>query len=88
MLFNLLCAPCFAAMGAIKTEMNSAKWTWGAIGYMTVFAYAISLIVFQLGSWISTGIFTVVTGVAILILAFLLYLLFRKNPYEKKPAGN
>lgn len=48
MLFNLLCAPCFAAMGAIKTEMNSAKWTWGAIGYMTVFAYAISLIVFQL----------------------------------------
>ena len=84
MLFNLLCAPCFAAMGAIKTEMNSAKWTWGAIGYMTVFAYAISLIVFQLGSWISTGIFTVVTGVAILILAFLLYLLFRKNPYEKK----
>ncbi|MEN6340019.1 MAG: ferrous iron transport protein B, partial [Clostridiaceae bacterium] len=46
MLFNLLCAPCFAAMGAIKTEMNSAKWTWGAIGYMTVFAYAVSLIVF------------------------------------------
>ena len=84
MLFNLLCAPCFAAMGAIKTEMNSAKWTWGAIGYMTGFAYVIALIVFQLGSWFNTGSFTVATGVAILLLGTLLYLLFRKNPYEKK----
>ncbi|MEN6593784.1 MAG: ferrous iron transport protein B [Clostridiaceae bacterium] len=88
MLFNLLCAPCFAAMGAIKTEMNSAKWTWGAIGYMTVFAYAVSLIVFQLGSWCSLGAFTAGTGIALALLALLLYLLLRKNPYEKKPAGN
>lgn len=83
MLFNLLCAPCFAAMGAIKTEMNSGKWTWAAIGYMTVFAYVVALIVFQLGSWIGTGAFTVATGVAILLLGALLYFLFRKNPYEK-----
>jgi ferrous iron transport protein B len=84
MLFNLLCAPCFAAMGAIKTEMHSGKWTWAAIGYMTVFAYVISLIVFQLGSWFGTGSFTVATGVAFLLLGTLLYFLFRKNPYEKK----
>ena len=83
MLFNLLCAPCFAAMGAIKTEMHSAKWTWAAIGYMTVFAYAIAMIVFQLGSWLNTGVFTVATGVALLLLGVLLYFLFRKNPYEK-----
>ena len=84
MLFNLLCAPCFAAMGAIKTEMNSAKWTWAAIGYMTVFAYSVSLIVNQLGLWISTGVFTAGTGVAVAVLAFLLYMLLRKNPYEAK----
>ncbi len=48
-LFNLLCAPCFAAIGAIKREMNNAKWTWFAIGYLCVFAYAIALIVYQLG---------------------------------------
>ena len=88
MLFNLLCAPCFAAMGAIKTEMNSAKWTWGAIGYMTVFAYMIALIVYQLGSWFGTGMFTIGTGVGIFLLAFLLYLLFRRNPYEKKAIAN
>ena len=84
MLFNLLCAPCFAAMGAIKTEMHSGKWTWAAIGYMTVFAYAISMIVFQLGSWFGTGSFTIATAVALVLLGTLLYLLFRKNPYEKK----
>ena len=88
MLFNLLCAPCFAAMGAIKTEMNSAKWTWGAIGYMTVFAYTVSLIVYQLGSWFGTGMFTIGTGVALLLLAFFLYLLFRRNPYEKTAVAN
>ena len=84
MLFNLLCAPCFAAMGAIKTEMRSGKWTWAAIGYMTVFAYAVSMIVFQLGSWLNTGVFTAATGVGLLLLGVLLYFLFRKNPYEKK----
>jgi len=58
MIFNLLCAPCFAAMGAIKREMNNAKWTWFAIGYMCVFAYAISLIVYQIGM-LFTGAFSV-----------------------------
>ena len=56
MIFNLLCAPCFAAMGAIKREMNSAKWTWAAIGYMCGFAYAASLIVYQLGGLISGAV--------------------------------
>jgi ferrous iron transport protein B len=84
MLFNLLCAPCFAAMGAIKTEMNSAKWTWAAIGYMTVFAYAVSLIANQLGLWIGGNGFTVGTAVGLVVLAVLLYFLFRKNPYEEK----
>lgn len=57
MIFNLLCAPCFAAMGAIRREMNSAKWTWFAIGYMCVWAYASSLLVYQYGLWITTGAF-------------------------------
>lgn len=84
LIFNLLCAPCFAAMGAIKREMNNWKWTVGAIGYMCVFAYAISLIVYQLGILITTGTFTVATAVAIVVLVGLLYLLFRKNKYAKK----
>ncbi len=84
MVFNLLCAPCFAAMGAIKKEMNSAKWTAAAIGYMTLFAYVISLIIYQFGVFFSTGVFTVWTGVAIVFLALLLYMIFRKNRYETK----
>lgn len=53
MIFNLLCAPCFAAMGAIKREMNSAKWTWAAIGYMCLWAYVLALIVYQIGGLIA-----------------------------------
>lgn len=83
MLFNLLCAPCFAAMGAIRREMNSPAWTWAAIGYLCVFAYVISLIVYQLGLWISAGVFGVGTAVALLLLASLLYMLLRKNPYSE-----
>ncbi len=83
MVFNLLCAPCFAAMGAIKNEMKSAKWTVAAISYMTVFAYAISLIIFQLGTFFSTFNFTIGTAVAIITLAAFLYLIFRKNKYVK-----
>ncbi len=79
MIFNLLCAPCFAAMGAIKREMNNGKWTAFAIGYMCVFAYAVSLIVYQLGLLITTGVFTVWTALAIVVLAVMLYLLFRKD---------
>ncbi len=82
MIFNLLCAPCFAAMGAIKREMNNAKWTWGAIGYMCGFAYVVSLIVYQLGAFFTGGGFTAWTGIAIAALIGLLYLLMRKNRYE------
>ena len=83
MLFNLLCAPCFAAMGAIKREMNNGKWTLAAIGYMCVFAYAVSLITYQLGGLI-TGetAFGVGTVAALLVLAFLIYMLVRPNQYN------
>ena len=81
MIFNLLCAPCFAAMGAIKREMNNAKWTFFAIGYQTVFAYAIALCVYQIGS-LFIGNFDVFTIVAFIIVASLLYLLFR--PYKER----
>ena len=82
MIFQLLCAPCFAAIGAIKREMGSVKWTLGTIGYMTGFAYSISLVVYQLGG-LMTGeaTFSIFTVVAIAILAGLLYLTFRKNKY-------
>ena len=81
LVFNLLCAPCFAAMGAIKREMNSAKWTLFAIGYQCVFAYAVSLMVYQIGS-IFTGSINVIGLIfALLVLAFILYMLFR--PYKE-----
>ncbi|MEG0691728.1 MAG: ferrous iron transport protein B [Oscillospiraceae bacterium] len=82
LVFNLLCAPCFAAMGAIKREMNSAKWTWFAIGYLCLFAYSISIIVYQVGNLLTGGGFSVATGVAFLLLAVLIYLIIRKNKYE------
>lgn len=78
MIFNLLCAPCFAAMGAIKREMNNTKWTFFAIGYQTVFAYAIALCVYQIGS-LFTGNFNVFTVIAFIVVALLLYLLFRPH---------
>ena len=86
MVFNLLCAPCFAAIGAIKREMNNAKWTWAAIGYMTVWAYAMALIVYQLGSLFAGGGFGIGTVIAILLIAVLIWLLFRKGyvPEEGK----
>ena len=80
MIFNLLCAPCFAAIGAIKREMGSAKWTWGTILYRCGFAYVIALIVFQLVGLVSGeatfGVFTIVAAVALVVL---LYLIFRKG---------
>jgi ferrous iron transport protein B len=83
MLFNLLCAPCFAAMGAIKREMNNTKWTFAAIGYMTVFAYGISLIAFQLGGLITgEAPFGIGTIVALALVALLVYLLVRPNKYN------
>ena len=80
MIFNLLCAPCFAAMGAIKREMNNAKWTAAAIGYMCGFAYVMSMIVFQLGGLVTgEAVFGLGTVVALVLLAGILYLLFRKG---------
>ena len=80
MIFNLLCAPCFAAMGAIKREMNNVKWTLGAIGYMCGFAYVVSMIVYQLGGLITgEAVFSLWTVVAVAALAGILFLLFRKG---------
>ena len=84
LLFNLLCAPCFAAMGAIKREMNSRKWFWFAIGYQCGIAYLVSLVVYQLGTWISDGIFGVGTVIAILVLVWFFYMLFRPNKNAEK----
>ena len=82
LLFNLLCAPCFAAIGAIKREMNSAKWTWFAIGYQTLFAYAVAFVVYQLGRMFLSG-FTVASAVALAVLAAVIYLLLRRNRYDE-----
>ena len=80
MIFNLLCAPCFAAMGAIKREMNNGKWTWAAIGYMCLFAYVIALIVYQIGGLIAGIVsFNVFTVIAAALLIGLIFLLFRKG---------
>jgi len=82
LVFNLLCAPCFAAVGAIKREMGNAKWTLIAVGYQTGFAYAISLIIYQLGILIAGQGFGVGTAAAIIVLVFLGYMIFR--PYKDK----
>jgi ferrous iron transport protein B len=74
--FNLLCAPCFAAMGAIRREMNSSKWFWTAIGYQCGFAYLVALVIYQLGG-LFVGRFGVGTVVAIAVVVAFLYLLFR-----------
>ena len=82
MVFNLLCAPCFAAMGAIKREMNSPKWTLAAIGYMCGFAYCVSLIIYNIGGLIAgQTAFSIWTVAAIVVLAGMIYLLVRKNRY-------
>lgn len=79
LVFNLLCAPCFAAMGAIKREMNNAKWFWFAIGYQTLLAYVVSLCVYQIGTFITTGEFGVGLIAAILIVIGFIYLLVRPH---------
>lgn len=81
LVFNLLCAPCFAAMGAIKREMNSAKWTLFAIGYQCVFAYAISLIIYQVGSIFTGNVNVFGLIVALILIAFIIYMLVR--PYKE-----
>lgn len=81
LIFNLLCAPCFAAIGAIKREMNSAKWTWFAVGYQCLFAYAIALVVYQLGMLFAGSANVIGVIVAVAIIAFIVYMLAR--PYKE-----
>ncbi len=82
MIFNLLCAPCFAAMGAIRREMNSGKWTAFAIGYMCIFAYVVSLMIYQFGAWFIGKGSIIGTVFALAILVFMIYMLVRKNKYR------
>ncbi|MBP3326386.1 MAG: ferrous iron transporter B [Coprococcus sp.] len=86
LVFNLLCAPCFAAMGAIKREMNSAKWFWFAIGYQCILAYVVSLCVFQLGTLFTGGGFGVWTAIAFVLIAVFIFLLVR--PYKESNTLN
>ena len=81
LVFNLLCAPCFAAMGAIKREMNNAKWFWFAIGYQCGLAYIVSLCIYQFGTLFTGGGFGLWTVVAVVLLIAFLYMLFR--PYKE-----
>lgn len=81
LVFNLLCAPCFAAMGAIKREMNNKKWFWFAVGYQTGLAYVVSLCVYQIGTLITTGTFGIGTAAAFLLIIGFIYLLVR--PYRE-----
>ncbi len=85
--FNLLCAPCFAAIGTIRRQMASAKWTWAAIGYMCAFGWCVGLMIYQLGG-LATGevAFNFWTVVAIAVAAFMLFLLFRPMPRHDGPA--
>lgn len=87
LVFNLLCAPCFAAIGAIKREMNNAKWTWFAIGYQTIFAYAVTLCIYQIGTFVTGSGFTVWTAAAFAVVAVFGYLLFRPSRDQKKTMG-
>lgn len=82
--FNLLCAPCFAAIGAIKREMNSAKWTWTAIGYQCGFAYLVSLCIYNIGRLIADGAFSFWTVIAFLLVIAFIYLLFRPTKEAKQ----
>ncbi|MDD7766499.1 MULTISPECIES: ferrous iron transport protein B [Anaerococcus] len=84
LLFNMLCMPCFAAVGAIKTEMNNNKWTALAVGYQMAFAYAISFIFYQFANSIANKEFSIMTVLAIIVLALLLYLIFRKVSYKEE----
>ncbi|MCI8772091.1 MAG: ferrous iron transport protein B, partial [Lachnospiraceae bacterium] len=84
LVFNLLCAPCFAAMGAIKREMNNRRWFWFAIGYQCLLAYVVSLCIYQIGTWITVGTFGFGTAAAFLLMAGFLYLLFRSGKRKSR----
>lgn len=77
LVFNLLCAPCFAAMGAIRREINSGKWFWIAVGYQTGLAYVASLCIYQIGTFVTSGVFTFGTVAAFVAVLIIIYLLFR-----------
>ena len=81
LVFNLLCAPCFAAMGAIKREMNNAKWFWFAIGYQCGLAYIVSMCIYQIGTLVTTGVFGIGTVIAFVLVLGFIYLLVR--PYRE-----
>lgn len=83
MVFNLLCAPCFAAMGAIKREMNNTKWFWFAIGYQSILAYIVAMCIYQIGTVFTTGAFGIGTVAAILFVIAFIWLLVR----PKKESG-
>lgn len=86
LVFNLLCAPCFAAMGAIKREMNNTKWFWFAIGYQTILAYVVSMCVYQIGTLVTTGAFGIGTAVSFVCVIGFIYLLVR--PYKESRTLN
>ena len=83
--FNLLCAPCFAAMGAIKREMNNTKWFWIAIGYQCGFAYLVALVVYRIaGLFTGACTFGVWSVVAIALVVLFFFMLFRPDPYKNQ----
>ena len=86
LVFNLLCAPCFAAMGAIKREMNNTKWFLIAIGYQTILAYVVSMCIYQIGTWVTAGTFGIGTIIAFILILGFVYLLFR--PYKESKTLN
>ena len=86
LVFNLLCAPCFAAMGAIKREMNNTKWFLIAIGYQTILAYVVSMCIYQIGTWVTAGTFGIGTIIAFILILGFIYLLFR--PYKESKTLN
>lgn len=86
LVFNLLCAPCFAAMGAIKREMNNTKWFLIAIGYQTILAYVVSMCIYQIGTWVTAGTFGIGTIIAFILILGFVYLLFR--PYKENKTLN
>ncbi len=87
LVFNLLCAPCFAAMGAIRREMNNTKWFWFAIGYQCGFAYIVSMCIYQIGTLVTTGTFSFGTASAFVFMGAILYLLVRPCRKEQSPAS-
>lgn len=83
LVFNLLCAPCFAAMGAIRREMNQGRWFWFAIGYQCLLAYVTALCIYQIGTWVTVGTFGLGTVVALILVAGFIYLLLRSGETER-----